>query len=256
EESVRIAEACDFSLRWLRPPLPLYPLPPGHDDISFLREQVYAGALERWGGVGEKERAQIEHELQVIGRLGFAGFFIIMWDAVRFARSQGILCQGRGSAANSVVAYCLGITAVDPVEHGLLFERFLSEARTDGLTEAPDIDVDFEMHRREEVLDYVYDQYSRQHAAITCVTQIYHAPSALQDAMRALGYPPELAFKLSKRLHWRSPVEGADALAEGLAREQGFDVEDPRGRSVLAAMRRSEERRGGQECSSGWCSAQ
>lgn len=241
EESVRIAEACDFSLRWLRPPLPRYNLPPGYNDCSFLREKAFEGAIERWGRIDQKERDQLEHELRVIDKLGFCGFFIIMWDAIRFARSQGILCQGRGSAANSTVAYCLGITAVDPVKNGLLFERFLSEARTDGLTEAPDIDVDFEMHRREEVLNYVYAKYSRQHAAITAVTQMYHAPSALQDAMRALGYPAELAFMLSKRMHWQSPSDGADALEGGLARENGFDIDDPRGRAVLNAMRAMEE---------------
>jgi error-prone DNA polymerase len=237
DESARIAEECSFSLRWLRPPLPRTPVPPGYDDDSFLREQVCAGARQRWGEIDAKSTAQIEHELDVIARLGFSGFFIVMWDAVRFARSKGILCQGRGSAANSAVAYCLGITAVDPVKHGLLFERFISDARVDGLSEAPDIDVDFEMHRREEVLDYVYQRYSRQHAAIACVTQMYHAPSALQDVMRALGYPAEAAFKLSKRLHWRSPADGADALAEGWGREHGVDFGDPRGRAVLAALR-------------------
>jgi error-prone DNA polymerase len=237
EESLRIADQCTFSLGWLRPPLPTYPLPAGHDDDSFLRAKTFEGALERWGRIDARGEAQLEHELGVIARLGFSGFFIIMWDAVRFARSRGILCQGRGSAANSAVAYCLGITAVDPVCHGLLFERFLSEARTDGLTEAPDIDVDFEMHRREEVLDYVYQSYSRQHAAIACVTQMYHAPSALQDVMRALGYPAELAFKFSKRLHHLAPSMGADILAEGLAAEHGLDLEEPRGRSILAALR-------------------
>lgn len=241
EESARIAEGCSFSLRWLRPPLPLYPLPGGHDDDSFLREKVYQGARERWGDLSPRNREQIDHELRVIAALGFSGFFIIMWDAVEFARSRGILCQGRGSAANSAVAYCLGITAVDPVKHGLLFERFLSEARTDGLNEAPDIDVDFEMHRREEVLDYMYRRYSRQHAAITGVTQIYHAPSALQDIMRALGYPAEMAFKLSKRLQRAGPSEGADALEEGLAKDQGFDLSTPRARSILSAMRAMED---------------
>ena len=237
EESARIAQECSFSLKWLRPPLPQYDLPPGETHDTFLRHHAFAGAENRWGKINEKRKAQLDHELKVITDLGFSGFFIVMWDAVRFARTQGILCQGRGSAANSAVAFCLGITAVDPVREGLLFERFLSAARTDGLTEAPDIDVDFEMHRREEVLDYIYNRYSRQHAAITCVTQLYHAPSALQDTMRALGYPAETAFKLSKRLHWRSPADGADALADGLAKEHGFDVEDPRGKSVLAAMR-------------------
>src|SRR5690606_30842202 len=178
EESVRIALACDFDLRWLAPPLPRFEVPPGHDDDSFLKELAYAGARERWGEGNETQAAQLEHELGVIRRLGFAGFILVMWDAVRFARERGILCQGRGSAANSAVAYVLGITAVDPVRHGLLFERFLSEVRTDGRNEAPDIDVDFEMHRREEVLDYMYARYGRRHAAIACVTQVYHAPSA------------------------------------------------------------------------------
>lgn len=237
EESRRIADECAFSLEWLRPPLPSFPLPPGYDDDSFLRERVYAGAVERWGTIGAKEEAQIEHELSVIGALGFSGFFIIMWDAVRFARSQRILCQGRGSAANSVVAYCLGITAVDPVRYGLLFERFLSAARVGGLNEAPDIDVDFEMHRREEVLNYVYAKYSRAHAAITAVTQEYHAPTALQDMARALGYPAQTVFRLSRQIHRLPPSEGARLLAEGLAREQGLELSDPRGRALLSAMR-------------------
>ena len=237
EESCRIAARCSFDLRWLSPPLPRFPVPPGHDDDSFLRELVYAGAVERWGEVGERERAQLEHELGVIRRLGFAGFFLVMWDAVRFARSRGIFCQGRGSAANSAVAYCLGITAVDPVRHGLLFERFLSEHRTDGRTEAPDIDVDFEMHRREEVLDYVYEKYGRSHAAITAVTQTYHAPAAVQDMMRALGYPAELARRISKRLHRREPSEGAAMLEAGLAERCGLRLDDARGRALLTALR-------------------
>jgi error-prone DNA polymerase len=189
EESTRIAEACDFSLRWLRPPLPRFTVPPGHDNDSYLRELVLAGARTRWGHVSGRHLRQIEHELGVIRRLGFAGFFLIMWDAVDEARRRGILCQGRGSAANSAVAYCLGITAVDPIANDLLFERFLSEVRTDGGTEAPDIDVDFEMQRGEEILDYVYGKYSRQSAAITCTTQVYRAPSAFQDAMRGPRLP-------------------------------------------------------------------
>ena len=237
EASRWIALECGFDLGWLAPPLPSFPVPPGHDDDSFLRELVYAGARERWGDLDARQEAQLEHELGVIRRLGFAGFFLVMWDAVRFARSRGILCQGRGSAANSAVAYVLGITAVDPVRHGLLFERFLSEARTDGRAEAPDIDVDFEMHRREEVLDYMYRRYGRRHAAITCVTQVYHAPSAVQDVMRALGYPAELAFSLSKRLHRRDPSDGAELLERELVPRFGLDVRAPRVRALLAAVR-------------------
>jgi error-prone DNA polymerase len=227
EATREIALDCaPFDLRWLRPPLPHFRVPPGHTDDTWLRHLVHEGARERWGEVDERQRGQLEHELGVIARLGFAGFFIVMWDAIRFARSRGILCQGRGSAANSAVAYCLGITAVDPVRHGLLFERFLSEVRTDGRTEAPDIDVDFEMHRREEVLDYMYDSYGRAHSAITAVTQAYHAPTALQDMMRGLGYPAELAFRLSKRLHHVEPSAAVDELQAGLAAQHGLDTGD------------------------------
>jgi error-prone DNA polymerase len=237
EATREIALDCTpFDLRWLRPPLPHFRVPAGHTDDTWLRHLVYEGASERWGDVDERQRGQIEHELGVIDRLGFAGFFIVMWDAIRFARSRNILCQGRGSAANSAVAYCLGITAVDPVRHGLLFERFLSEVRTDGRTEAPDIDVDFEMHRREEVLDYMYDSYGRAHSAITAVTQAYHAPTALQDMMRALGYPAELAFRLSKRLHHVEPSAAVAELEAGLAAQHGLDTGDARGRALMSAL--------------------
>ena len=237
ESAWEIAMDCQaFDLHWLRPPLPHFRVPAGQTDDTWLRHLVFEGALERWGDVGARERAQIEHELGVIARLGFAGFFIVMWDAIRFARSRDILCQGRGSAANSVVAYCLGITAVDPVKHGLLFERFLSEVRTDGRTEAPDIDVDFEMHRREEVLDYMYDSYGRKHSAITAVTQAYHAPTALQDMMRALGYPTELAFTLSKRMHHAEPTECAQELRNGFAPQHGLDLDTSKGRALLSAL--------------------
>ncbi|CAN5739351.1 error-prone DNA polymerase [soil metagenome] len=229
-------DCAPFDLRWLRPPLPHFRVPAGHTDASWLRHLVGDGARERWGETDERQRAQIDHELAVIERLGFAGFFIVMWDAIRFARSRGILCQGRGSAANSAVAYCLGITAVDPIRHGLLFERFLSEVRVDGRTEAPDIDVDFEMHRREEVLDYMYDSYGRAHSAITAVTQAFHAPTALQDMMRALGYPAELAFRLSKRLHHVEPSAAVPELVAGLAAQHGLDLGDAKGRALLSAL--------------------
>lgn len=241
EASARIASECDFSVRWLRPPLPAFPVPPGADAGAWLREQVYVGARERWGDCLSAEQThQLEHELSVIGRLGFAGFFLVMWDAVRFARRCNILCQGRGSAANSAVAYCLGVTAVDPVKHGLLFERFLSEVRIPGAggdyTEAPDIDVDIEHDRREEVLDYVYAKYRREHAAITCTVQHYRAPNAALDAARALGFPAEMGLALSKRLHHFDPEDGATAIRETLGKRFGLDVESTRGRALLTAM--------------------
>lgn len=235
-QSERIAARCDFNLSWMRPPLPRFEVPAGHTDDSFLRVCVEAGARERWGEIGPEHRRQLEHELGVIGRLGFAGFFLVMWDAVRKARELGILCQGRGSAANSAVAYCLGITAVDPVRHGLLFERFLSEVRVDGLTEAPDIDLDIEHDRREELLDYVYGRWRRSSAAIACTVQHYRAPNAVLDAMRALGYPAELGFKLSKRVHRYDAAEGAEYVRGTLGPQFGVELGDARGRTLLELM--------------------
>jgi error-prone DNA polymerase len=238
-ESVRIATECQgFQLAWMRPPLPDFNVPGnGRDTVEYLRDRTYVGARERWGdALSHEQCAQLEKEIEMIGRLGFAGFFLVMWDAVRFARERGILCQGRGSAANSAVAFCLGITAVDPVKHGLLFERFISEVRVGGTTEAPDIDVDFEHDRREEVLDYMYDAYQRPHAAITAVTQTYRAPNAVQDAMRALGYPTELMFTFSKRVHMAEPAEGARLIRETLAEKHGLDIACPRGRALLAGI--------------------
>ncbi len=239
--SVEIAERCHFRLDWMRPPLPNFPVPDGHTDMSWLRACVEAGARERWGEIAATHWAQLGHELTVIERLGFSGFFLVMWDAVRHARELGILCQGRGSAANSAVAYCLGVTAVDPVANGLLFERFLSDARVDGQAEAPDIDLDVEHERREELLDYVYGRYDRSRAAITCVVQHFRAPNALLDAMRALGYPVELAHRLSKRMHYAEAAEGARLLVDELAAQAGLQLDDARGRALLTLMRGCDE---------------
>ena len=235
DASDHIADECDFDLSWMRPPLPHFPVPPGFTDDSFLRACAETGARERWGTISPAQAAQLDHELGVIERLGFAGFFLVMWDAVRQARELNILCQGRGSAANSAVAYCLGITAVDPVRHGLLFERFLSETRVDGLSEAPDIDLDIEHDRREEVLDYAYRRWDRSRAAIACTVQHYRAPNALLDAMRALGYPVEQAHLLSKRVHYLEAADGAEQLRT-LAPRFGLALDDARGRALLALM--------------------
>lgn len=236
EATAAIAERCGFDLSWMRPPLPRFSVPDGHTDDTFLRLCVEQGARERWGLLTDAQRRQLDHELGVIGRLGFAGFFLVMWDAVRQASELGILCQGRGSAANSAVAYCLGVTAVDPVRHGLLFERFLSEVRVDGQTEAPDIDLDIEHDRREELLDYAYGRWQRSCAAIACTVQHYRAPNALLDAMRVLGFPAELAFTFSKRIHRSDAAEGAEYVRDTLAKEFGLSLDDPRGRAILAIM--------------------
>ena len=218
--TLAIAERCTFRLAQLRPSLPEFPLPRGVSTDEYLARLVEQGAHERWGPSHTTQRTsahekQIAHELALIAKLGLAGYFLIVWDIVRFARRKGILCQGRGSAANSAVCYCLGITAVDPIKLGLLFERFLSEERT----EAPDIDIDFAHREREEVLQYVYEKYGREHAAMVCEQITYRGRSAVRDAARVLGFSVEQADLLSTL----SDRFSAKATAESL-RAQPDDV--------------------------------
>ncbi|WP_024288609.1 error-prone DNA polymerase [Cellulomonas sp. KRMCY2] len=186
--AAELAAECAFDLALVAPRLPPYPVPPGHDEASWLRELVRRGAIDRYGLPGAERvpgaYAQIAHELAVIEQLGFPGYFLIVHDLVTFCRERGILCQGRGSAANSAVCYALGVTAVDAVRHGLLFERFLAPER-DG---PPDIDVDIESVRREEVIQYVYERFGRRHAAQVANVISYRPRSAVRDAAKALGY--------------------------------------------------------------------
>jgi error-prone DNA polymerase len=177
-----------FDLNLVAPDLPPFPVPPGHDEMSFLTELTWRGARKRYGPREEnpKAYAQLDHELAVIGKLGFPGYFLVVWDIVRFCREADILCQGRGSAANSAVCYALEICHADPVKWNLLFERFLAPER-DG---PPDIDVDIESGRREEAIQYVYDKHGRFHAAQVANVITYRAPSAIRDAAKALGHSP------------------------------------------------------------------
>jgi len=207
--SVRIAERCAFRLRDVRPTLPQFPLPPGVSAEEYLRALVERGAEERWGWRRTvRHDRQLEHELTLIGKLGLAGYFLIVWDIVRFARREGILCQGRGSAANSAVCYVLGITAVDPIKLELLFERFLSEERA----EAPDIDIDFAHRDRERVLQYVYTRYGRDHAAMVCEHITWRGRSAVRDAARVLGFSPQQGEALALVADRRSAKRTAAAL--------------------------------------------
>ena len=192
--TLAVAERCAFRLEMLKPRLPHFPLPPGVTEDEYLERLVEAGAQERWGWRRTaRHDKQLTHELTLIAKLGLSGYFLIVWDIVRFARREGILCQGRGSAANSAVCYCLGITAVDPIKLELLFERFLSEERA----EAPDIDIDFAHRERERVLQYVYTRYGREHAAMVCEHITWRGRSAVRDAARVLGFSPEQAGALA-----------------------------------------------------------
>ena len=181
---LEIAQRCRFSLDELRYEYPDEPVPVGRTPQTQLETLAWAGAQTRWpGGIPEKARAQITYEIDLIGRLGYARYFLTVHDIVEFARSRGILCQGRGSAANSAVCYAIGITAVDPAQMDLLFERFISAARN----EPPDIDVDFEHERREEVIQYIYAKYGRERAGLAATVIRYRPKSAIRDVGKALG---------------------------------------------------------------------
>ena len=183
-----LGQECAFDLSLVAPNLPPFPVPQGHTEATWLRHLVKLGAAQRYGPPGNERIAgayrQLEHELTIIEALNFPGYFLIVFDIMEFCRANKILAQGRGSAANSAVCYALGITAVDAVAHGLLFERFLAPER-DG---PPDIDVDIESKRREEVIQYVYSYYGRHHAAQVANVISYRSRSAVRDAARALGF--------------------------------------------------------------------
>ncbi|HWV90140.1 MAG TPA: error-prone DNA polymerase, partial [Burkholderiales bacterium] len=187
-ESVAIAERCRFSLDSLKYEYPAELVPPGHTPASWLRKLTEDGLRWRFpAGIPAKVANLVEHELRLIAELAYEPFFLTVHDVVRFARGKGILCQGRGSAANSVVCYALRITEVDPERMNTLFERFVSRERN----EPPDIDVDFEHERREEVIQYVYEKYSRERAALAATVICYRTKSALRDVGKALGMPLE-----------------------------------------------------------------
>ena len=184
--------------RWTSPRrrLPAFPprsesfphgIPPGETAFSHLYALAHAGLAAKYRPVTPAALKQLAHELAVIEAAGLVDYFLIVWDIVREARARGIRCQGRGSAANSLVAYLLGITPVDPLAHHLLFERFLSD-RTDTM---PDIDLDFERDRRDEIIAYVYERYGREHTALVCNVVTYQRRLAVRDAARALGFPAE-----------------------------------------------------------------
>ena len=216
QQTVVIAERCTFSLDELRYQYPEEIAPAGESLSGYLRRLTYDGAASRFpAGIPAGVQGQIEHELQLIGELAYEPYFLTVYDIVRFARSQQILCQGRGSAANSAVCYCLYITEVDPARTHVLFERFISKERN----EPPDIDVDFEHQRREEVMQYIYAKYGRHRAALTAALITYRPRSAMKDVGRALGIDFEQVNRLSSSHQW---WDGRQINPERL-RESGFD---------------------------------
>lgn len=222
--TLEIAEDCRFSLDELRYRYPAEDLPGGMDSSSRLRELTLGGAAERYpGGIPEAVRQQLEKELQLIHELDYGGYFLTMVEIVRFCREQEILCQGRGSAANSAVCYCLGITAVDPVRMGLLFERFLSRERA----EPPDIDLDIMHSRREEVIQFVYQRYGEGRAAMVANTVCYRTRSAIRDVGKALGFSERAVDRLARAFSHYEPLS-SDRLAAA-----GWTSEGPAARHFL-----------------------
>lgn len=220
EETIRIATLCTFSLDSLRYEYPEELTPPNETPTSYLRKRTEEGLVERFpGGPSEKTLSLVNQELQLIEELRYEPFFLTVHDIVQYAKSRGILCQGRGSAANSAVCYALGITEVNPDKQELLFGRFLSHERK----EPPDIDVDFEHERREEVIQYIYEKYGRNRAALAATVICYRPRSALRDAGIALGLQKQQVARMSKSIAW---WDDREQLAERL-HEAGFDPLSP-----------------------------
>ena len=226
EQSQLIAERCHFDLSELKYQYPREVVPPGQTPASWLRHLCEQGLPRRWpDGASAEVRQVLDKELALIEELHYESYFLTVHDIVDFARKQGILCQGRGSAANSVVCFVLGITELDPMQHHLLFERFLSRERN----EPPDIDVDFEHNRREEVIQYVFRRYGRHRAALTAVVSTYHAAGAVRDVARVLGLPADQVDALAKCCgRWTDRIPDAQRLAEA-----GFEAQSPSLRRIL-----------------------
>jgi len=225
--AVALARRCHFRLDDVRYQYPAELVPDGHTPSSWLRELTLRGMRERWPqGVPEAVATQIDSELLLIADMKYEAFFLTVEDIVRFARSRDILCQGRGSSANSAVCFALGITVVNPAESRLLMARFLSRERD----EPPDIDVDFEHERREEVLQYVYGKYGRERAALAATVIRYRGKSAVRDVAKAFGLPPDQVALLAECFGWGN---GETPMQQRLA-EAGFDADNPLLQQVMA----------------------
>lgn len=214
--SLVIAERCHFGLTAGLQELPDYPLPEGETAADLLRVLCEAALPRRAGERTEHAQKLLDHELAIIARAGLSNYFLIVYDIVRFARENGTRCQGRGSSANSLVAYLLGISPINPLAHDLVFERFLSDEHRS----VPDIDIDFQADRREEVIQYVYERYGRDHAAMACTFVTFRARSAIREVGQALGLPPDVIDQAARNSHARNPGGLSAAGSLGTAIQQ------------------------------------
>jgi len=229
-ETLRIASMIDFSLAELRYEYPDEIVPSGETPASYLRQLTEQGMRRRWpDGIPQKVIVLVEHELKLIAELNYESYFLTVYDIVAFARSKDILCQGRGSAANSAVCFCLGITEVDPDRMVMLVERFISKERD----EPPDIDVDFEHERREEVIQYIYEKYSRERAALTATVITYRPRSALRDVGKALGLSELQVGRLARSMQWWD----GQRIDDSRVLEAGLDPASPLIKRLLYLVR-------------------
>jgi DNA polymerase III alpha subunit len=251
--AVEVAASCSVDLGFEQYRFPGFAVPAGETPFSYLVELCQAGVRRRYHPVGPSVVRQLAHELDVIERTGLAEFFLICWDLMQFARRLKIPAQGRGSAADSIVAYALGITRVDPIRHNLLFERFINEGRTT----YPDVDIDFSSERREEVIQYVYERYGPEHTGMVCNLVTYRARSAVREVGYALGFPRPLVDRVAKALEtydsvmvrrdleadggfaefFRRPGEAALDESSGGSRRRAVAEDAVRGSTALATTR-------------------
>ena len=241
ENSERLADRCHFGLQYGLQDLPEFPTPHGMSSGAFLRRLCQEAIIERFPRLNgddmqQRARRQLAHELEVIEQAGLPNYFLIVWDIVRFSRSEGIRCQGRGSAANSLVAYLLYISPIDPLSHDLVFERFLSAERQ----AVPDIDIDFDAQRREEVIQYVYEKYGDEHTAMACTFVTFRSRSALRDISKTLALQPEIVAAAARALEDKEAGDRNQGLRAGPQEVEDGEQEslEPKGNRVMGRNRR------------------
>jgi DNA polymerase III alpha subunit len=229
----RIARSCKVDLGLGRYKFPLFSLPPGETSFSFLWKIAFRGLEERYQPITEQPVKRLQYELEVIDEMGFCDYFLIVWDLIREARSRGVHHIGRGSAANSLVAYCLGLTEVDPIKYNLYFERFLNRGRVS----PPDVDLDFSWKERDEIIKYVYERYGYDKTAMISTTVTFRARSAFREVAKVFGISESEISKYSKFIPWTSARNLPD-LAEKFPETRSFDFKDEPWKSIIAIASR------------------
>jgi len=224
----QVAQDCNVDLEFGKYKFPTYPLPQGETAFSYLWKICFRGLEEKYQPITEQVVKRLQYELQVIDELGFCDYFLVVWDIVNEARKRGMMTIGRGSAANSLVSYCLDFTQVDPIEHNLYFERFMNRGRTS----PPDVDLDFSWRERDEIVRYIYDKYGYEKVAMISTTVTFRARSAFRETAKVFGIPDEEISKYSKFIPWTS-AENLPVLAEKFPESKSLRFDDEPWRSVI-----------------------